>query len=589
MAELSSQPLSIQSVYGLHSEEKLYVNRRYQRKLVWTLLEKQKLVESIIKRYPVPAILLAEKDGNASYYEIIDGLQRLNAIISFIEGGFPTIDGKYFDISKFPTANENRLAGSFVPVTQDNLIDSKEVSVILDYSMAFSIMRDATEHEVNDVFDRINSYGHRLSDQERRQSGIQNEFSDMVRTIACNIRGDQSLTHLALSKMPEISIDLPMTKHGYDVKADQVFWVQQGILKSTDLRDSLDEQCVADIAASIISGSVLERSKDVLDKIYESDSPESRQLLSSLAVYGQEKFTDEFEYCIQQVEMLCNDGDSSKLRDIIYEHRNTNAFPAVFSLILIAMHEVIVGEKKTVNSYSGLKDACTNLTRRIDTSRKSTAANERRLNINTIKALISPHFSDNDPSKDIYSNHSVIDIDNHIRATGMELSRYELKQGILGLHGDRNVNEDLLDKLVYTACGIANIGPDREGRIIIGVADDDEDARRIFDLDGVTAKKVGSWNVVGVNREARKLGITLEGYYSLIQDKFRNSNLSAHLKESILTSIDYNSYYGLGVMIITIPSQKQPSYVDDDMYWRDSDKTKKADGAKQIANIVQRF
>ena len=77
MAELVSQPTSIQSVYTWYREDKLYVNRRYQRKLVWTLEEKQKLIESILKKYPVPAILIAERDSSPGTYEIIDGLQRL--------------------------------------------------------------------------------------------------------------------------------------------------------------------------------------------------------------------------------------------------------------------------------------------------------------------------------------------------------------------------------------------------------------------------------------------------------------------------------------------------------------------------------
>jgi hypothetical protein len=91
-------------------------------------------------------------------------------------------------------------------------------------------------------------YGHRLSDQERRQSGIQNDFSDLVRNIACKVRGDASPIIMPLRMMPEISIDLPMMKHGYDVKAENVFWCEQGILRATDLRDSMDEQCIADIA-----------------------------------------------------------------------------------------------------------------------------------------------------------------------------------------------------------------------------------------------------------------------------------------------------------------------------------------------------
>ena len=84
MSELASQPTSIQSLYSSLREDKLFVNRRYQRKLVWTLQEKQRLVESILKSYPIPAILIAERKGTTGSYEIIDGLQRLHAIVSFI-------------------------------------------------------------------------------------------------------------------------------------------------------------------------------------------------------------------------------------------------------------------------------------------------------------------------------------------------------------------------------------------------------------------------------------------------------------------------------------------------------------------------
>ena len=68
MAELSAQPTSIQSVYSWYAQDRLFVNRRYQRKLVWSLEEKQKLVESILKKYPIPAILLAEKKADSESF-----------------------------------------------------------------------------------------------------------------------------------------------------------------------------------------------------------------------------------------------------------------------------------------------------------------------------------------------------------------------------------------------------------------------------------------------------------------------------------------------------------------------------------------
>jgi uncharacterized protein with ParB-like and HNH nuclease domain len=81
MAELSAQPTSIQSIYSWYAEDRLYVNRRYQRKLVWTLEEKQRLIESILKKYPIPAVLIAERENESGSFEIIDGLQRLHTIM----------------------------------------------------------------------------------------------------------------------------------------------------------------------------------------------------------------------------------------------------------------------------------------------------------------------------------------------------------------------------------------------------------------------------------------------------------------------------------------------------------------------------
>jgi uncharacterized protein with ParB-like and HNH nuclease domain len=53
MTELSSQPTPLQTIYNWYRNGSLLVDRRYQRKLVWTLLEKQKLIDSILNAYPI--------------------------------------------------------------------------------------------------------------------------------------------------------------------------------------------------------------------------------------------------------------------------------------------------------------------------------------------------------------------------------------------------------------------------------------------------------------------------------------------------------------------------------------------------------
>jgi len=189
--------------------------------------------------------------------------------MSFIEMRFATDDNRYFAVAEFPTANTRATEGVFDLEPNGDLLTAREVSAILDYSLAVSVMRGASDAEIDDVFARINTYGHRLSDQERRQAGVQGEFSNLVRELSCQLRGDASSTIVGIQDMPSISIDLPRSRRGYGVSANDVFWVAHGILRSTDLRDSMDEQCVADVAASIVGGSIVPRSKEALDGIYE--------------------------------------------------------------------------------------------------------------------------------------------------------------------------------------------------------------------------------------------------------------------------------------------------------------------------------
>lgn len=589
MAELTPQPTSIQSLYGMYADNKLFVNRRYQRKLVWTLEEKQKLIESILKKYPIPAILVAEREGVAGAYEIIDGLQRMQAIVSFIEGAFPTLDSKLFAFDLFPTAKSRMDENKFVPLEGNNRINQKDVSTLLDYSLALSVMRNASDAEVDDVFDRINTYGHRLSDQERRQAGVQNEFSNLVRSLASTIRGDASEDILALSAMPSISVDLPTTKHGYMVKADEVFWVNEGILRSTDLRDSLDEQCLADIVASIVQGTMVVRSKDYLDRVYDRGSEESEAVIAALEVYGVERVSDEVKFCIEQIRLVCASGQPTKLRDIVFSKKNTNGFPTVFAAILIAFHNLFIRNKKKISDYSLVKESLNNADKNINTSQSSTTPKERKKNVDIIKALIEPGFVAGDRSKEIYENHSSADIEVSIRRSEIELGGYELKQGIVSLGNDRVIDGDALEKILKTITAIANNGKDRNGKLILGVTDKDADAIRIKELDGVDARKVGRRLVVGINREANALGKTTEEYHALIRDQIKKSGISEPLKSDILSNIDYNSFYGFGIIVINIPSQRDLSFYHDDAYWREGDTTAKVVTQKQVADLAKRF
>lgn len=590
MAELASQPITIQSIYSWYTEGKLLVNRRYQRKLVWTLEEKRKLIESLLKKYPIPAILLAEKEGTPGTYEIIDGLQRLHAIISFIELQYSTAENAYFDAPAFPTVKTKLDNEGFNFSDIVNTLDKKEVSILLDYALALSVMRSATEREINDVFDRINTYGHRLSDQERRQAGVQSQFSKLVREVSCSLRGDVSSEILPLDKMPSISIDLPSMKHGYDIQAEEVFWVKHGILRSTDLRDSLDEQCIADIAACIVSGSLIDRSKDALDRIYNEENTEYSVINSAINAYGEDRFTQEFKHCIDEILLVCECEDFIKLRDLIFSKKNTNPFPSIFSLLIFAFYELHFKDNLKISNYKALRQAITNLADKISTDRSAGLIEGRRKHINLIKGLIRDSFINNDKPAPIYKAHSTLDLEGLIRRSEAELAFYELKQGIVQLNKERSIDKNIFSDVIKTICAMANNGKCNgvAGKIVIGIADKITDAQRVEELDGVKKHIIGNRFVVGVTRELAILNITSEAYIRQWSDEIRKSKLSEPLKGQILSSLDYNEFYGKGLFIITIPEQTDLSDIDGVFYWRDADNTREADG-KKIAQLSKRF
>ena len=66
----------MQEAYREYADRNFRINRQYQRKLVWTVEEKRKLLDSILVGHPIPLILLATRTGEdgTKKFEILDGM-----------------------------------------------------------------------------------------------------------------------------------------------------------------------------------------------------------------------------------------------------------------------------------------------------------------------------------------------------------------------------------------------------------------------------------------------------------------------------------------------------------------------------------
>lgn len=189
-ADLVVRGEAIERLYGNFIEKRYLVNRRYQRKLIWTVDEKREFIDSIIKGYPVPIILLAESlRREEKVFEIIDGMQRLDAIFSFVENKY-SFQGKFFDLNSIALTKSYLDSGS---LTQKKPILERDKCVaIASYVLPLSVYEFSDDAQVDTIFRRINSGGRQLSKQELRSAGAIGQFATVVRLLSAKIRGDDS-------------------------------------------------------------------------------------------------------------------------------------------------------------------------------------------------------------------------------------------------------------------------------------------------------------------------------------------------------------------------------------------------------------
>lgn len=243
--ELSIKAMTISQIYSLYANNKLVVNRKYQRKLCWTIEEKRNFLDTIERGLPVPMFLFAATDDGQ--YEIIDGMQRLDAICSFISQKYALKDG-HFNLESMPDTIEQKRKNQLKQ--KKPIVDASICKSISNYPLPVSIFPAASDEDVEEIFKRINSTGKHLALQELRQVGVDTQFATIIRQLSSEIRGDISEDKLLLKNMSNISLSnyrLP-----YSIFIDDIFWVKNGIINGPEIRQSRDEEALAFIVANMI-------------------------------------------------------------------------------------------------------------------------------------------------------------------------------------------------------------------------------------------------------------------------------------------------------------------------------------------------
>lgn len=154
----------------------LNLHPEYQRRMVWDNARKSLFIESLLMNIPIPPIFLFEWDY--SRYEVMDGQQRLNSIISFYNNEF-----KLTGLERWKELN-GKTFSECPPVIKRGLDRRRISATIITTESRFneSDEEQQTMHQL--VFERLNTGGMKLNAQELRNCLFSGPFNDLIIQLA---------------------------------------------------------------------------------------------------------------------------------------------------------------------------------------------------------------------------------------------------------------------------------------------------------------------------------------------------------------------------------------------------------------------
>ncbi|MBL0736837.1 DUF262 domain-containing protein [Flavobacterium sp. GN10] len=176
--------LSVKELVSMFNDGIIDIAPEYQRQFRWKDDRQSNLIESIFLGIPIPSLFMATNPDNT--WELIDGVQRLSSIIRFC-GDQSVIDKlqkaegdkitnlKLSELNKLTSFNNKKFSDLPRSIQLDFLLKPLKVITLSDKS-DLSVRFD--------LFERLNTGGISLTDQEIRSCIYRGKFNDFLKTLS---------------------------------------------------------------------------------------------------------------------------------------------------------------------------------------------------------------------------------------------------------------------------------------------------------------------------------------------------------------------------------------------------------------------
>ncbi|MEV0543380.1 DUF262 domain-containing protein [Nocardia salmonicida] len=181
-----SYPMSVGELTNMYTDGDLIIRPPFQRLFRWDADQKSRLIESILIGIPLPSIFVAQdEDGR---WELVDGLQRISTLLQLQglldQDFFPalTLTGTKYLPSLGGLAWDHEDQSKALTPAQRRDIKRAKIDLKI-------VQRESDPKTKFDLFQRLNSFGSKLSSQEIRNAqlvGVNPDFVEWLTTLAAH-------------------------------------------------------------------------------------------------------------------------------------------------------------------------------------------------------------------------------------------------------------------------------------------------------------------------------------------------------------------------------------------------------------------
>lgn len=203
--------MSIGELINLYRDDELDIHPEFQRFFRWSDEQKSRLIESLLLGIPIPSIFVQQrKDG---VWDVIDGLQRLSTIFQLVgilkdEEGSVVAPLILRGTKYLPSLEDKRWGDD----AGDNALDREQQLLVKRSKLDVQIvLRESDEASKYELFQRLNTGGSPLSDQELRNCiliMVNRDFYHWLLSLAKdpNFKSCIALTDRALEEQYDLEL-----------------------------------------------------------------------------------------------------------------------------------------------------------------------------------------------------------------------------------------------------------------------------------------------------------------------------------------------------------------------------------------------